>query len=71
MFQDAYSIQVSNTDLESGFLPRTSVVKCHILHSIDASLIIKRVALITDVKFVEVIDRIKTLISLPTMPVVI
>ncbi len=70
-FQDAYSLQLSNTDLVSGFLPHTSVVKCHILHSIDASLIIKRVAIITDIKFIEVLDKIRTLVSLPNLSGVI
>jgi mRNA interferase MazF len=64
LFQDAYSIPLNNMDLESGFLPHSSVIKCHILHSIDASLIIKKVALITDAKFTEVLDRINALISI-------
>lgn len=68
IFQDAFSVQVSNTDLETGFLPHTSIIKCHILHSIDASLIIRKVALITDIKFVEVVEKIRTLISLSNIP---
>ena len=67
MFQDAFSISLTNEDLETGFLPRPSVVKCHILHSIDSSLIIRKVAALNDIKFGEVTDKIKTLISLPNI----
>jgi len=54
LFKDTYSVELENTDLESGILPEKSIIKCHKLFTIDQSLILRRFSLVTERKFNEV-----------------
>ena len=63
LFTDEYSVGLKDSDLESGLLPETSVIKCHKLFTIEQTQIVKRFSTITDQKFSEVVNILHTLIK--------
>ncbi len=60
---DNYSVGLYDSDLESGLLPETSVIKCHKLFTIDQTQIVKRFSKLKLQKFSEVINLLQTLIK--------
>lgn len=62
-FQDAYSVELKNEDLEIGVLPESSVVKTHKLFTIHQGKIIKKFSLVKSDYFKQITEKIKVLIE--------
>ncbi len=42
IFKDEYSVDLSDSDLESGILPEKSIIKCHKLFTVEQNQIVSR-----------------------------
>ena len=62
-FQDSYSVELRNEDLEIGVLPENSVVKTHKLFTIHQGKIIKKFSLVKNDYFKQITEKIKVLIE--------
>ena len=62
-FQDTYSVELKNEDLEIGVLPESSVVKTHKLFTIHQNKIIKKFSLVKSDYFKQITEKIKSLID--------
>ena len=61
--KDAYSVELTDDDLEIGVLPETSLVKAHKLFTIDQGKILRKYSTVKDDHFAKVVSRIKALIE--------
>jgi mRNA interferase MazF len=62
-FNDAYSVELTDSDLEAGMLPEKSVIKCHKLFTIEQSQILKQFSVIRVNKFEQVQRVLQQLIQ--------
>jgi mRNA interferase MazF len=63
LYQDEYSVALTDSDLETGILPEQSVIKCHKLFTIEQSQILRRFSTVSEVKFEEVRQSIQQLLK--------
>jgi mRNA interferase MazF len=63
LYKDEFSIVLNDRDLEAGFLPEKSVIKCHKLFTIEQTQILKRFSIVSKEKFEEVIKKLDELIQ--------
>lgn len=61
--KDAYSVELTDADLEIGVLPETSLVKAHKLFTIDQGKILRKYSTVKDDHFARVVSKIKALIE--------
>lgn len=61
--KDAYSVELTDADLEIGVLPETSLVKAHKLFTIDQGKILRKYSTVKEDYIAEVVSKIKTLIE--------
>lgn len=63
LFKDEYSLSLKDSDLEIGFLPEASIIKCHKLFTIEQSKLLKRFSILSEAKFHEVVNVFDKLIE--------
>jgi len=63
IYKDEYSVSLSDQDLEIGFLPETSIIKCHKLFTIEQTQIVKRFSIVSKTKFAEVLFLLEKLVK--------
>jgi len=63
-YKDAYSINLSDKNLETGILPESSIVKTHKLFSVQKSKIIKKFSIVKTAFYKEVENLICRLVKL-------
>ncbi len=63
LFKDAYSVDLSNDDLQAGMLPERSIIKCHKLFTIEQSQVLRRFSIVSEQKFDEVIILLNRLVQ--------
>ena len=64
LYKDNFSVELNDSDLESGILPESSVIKCHKLFTIEQSRIIKKFSKINDKKLIDVISVLQNLFKI-------
>ncbi|SFF13246.1 type II toxin-antitoxin system PemK/MazF family toxin [Thermoflexibacter ruber] len=62
-YKDAYSVDLSNHDLEIGILPESSIVKAHKLFTIHQSKIIKKFSMVKGDYFELIKTKIHSLVK--------
>jgi mRNA interferase MazF len=61
LYKDNFSVDLNDSDLESGILPESSVIKCHKLFTIEQSRIIKKFSKVKSKKITEVAGMLQNL----------
>lgn len=64
LFEDDYSVSLSNENLEYGVLPEKSVVKVHKLFTIDKAKIIKKFSIVERNYFVDINSALNNLFDI-------
>ena len=64
IYQDNYSVEISNEELEYGFLAEPSCIKAHKIFLVNKSLIIKKFSVLSKKCFFEVVHIINNLIKI-------
>lgn len=62
-FIDDYSCEILDSDLEFGFMPEKSIVKLSKLFTIDKNMIIKKFSKVKPEKFLEIKDKLFSILS--------
>lgn len=62
-FRDNYSCEITDEDLEIGFMPEKSVIKLSKLFTINKNMIIKKFSKIRNDKFKEIKNTLITILS--------
>ena len=62
-YEDNYSVNLENDDLEFGVLPEPSTIKAHKIFSVHKTKIIKKFSSIKPSLYKKVFDRIKNLVE--------
>lgn len=62
-FEDEYSVNLENEDLEIGILPESSVVKTHKLFTIEKTKIIRKFSMVKSEYYDQIKDKIEALIQ--------
>ncbi|MBN8588618.1 MAG: type II toxin-antitoxin system PemK/MazF family toxin [Rhodothermia bacterium] len=62
-FEDEYSVNLDNEDLEIGILPESSVVKMHKLFTIEKTKIIRKFSMVKSEYYDQIKDKIEALIQ--------